>query len=44
MNNDNLFSILKELEHENIIDIIKVEVDVYGKQNNPGTIVTWKKK
>lgn len=42
--NNNLFSILKELEHENIIDIIKVEVDVYGKQNNPGTIVTWKKR
>jgi hypothetical protein len=42
--NNNLFSILQELKEQNLIEIVKVEVDVYGKQNNPGTIVTWKKK
>lgn len=42
--NNNLYSLLKELEKQNLIEILKVEVDIYGKRQNPGTVVVWKKK
>lgn len=42
--NNNLFPLLKEMERQNIIEITKIEVDAYGKKQNPGTIVVWKKK
>jgi hypothetical protein len=41
--NNNLYPLLKSLESQSLIKIIKTEVDIYGKRGNPGTIITWKK-
>ena len=41
--NNNLYPLLKNLESQNLIKITKTKVDIYGKKENPGTIVTWKK-
>ena len=39
--NNDLFSILEKMQRDSLIDIKKVEVDVFGDVNNPGTKVFW---
>ena len=41
--NNNLFSILRQLESEKKIKITDTLVDFYGKRGNPATLISWKK-
>lgn len=42
--NNDLFFVLNKFQDKEKIQIIKIDVDIYGKQSNPGTIIKWKKR